>query len=89
MITQTDERYTDYKKFRPEEELYIALSELDFSWYEAEMTEVIKFWNDGCHITKIAQCMRRDTDEVAILIMDLARQGIIGERKGGCFGNLF
>jgi len=76
----------DLKKWRPHEELYIALSELDFSWYPDEVERVKKLWRYGLHIADIAEQLKRDPDEVAILIMDLARQKIIKPRKGGVFG---
>jgi hypothetical protein len=76
----------DSRKRRPREELYIALSELDFSWYPGEVEQVAQMWRDGIHIADIAEKMKRDTDEVVILIMDLARRGVIEPRKNGALG---
>ena len=78
----------DIKKWRPQEELYIALSELDFSWYHAEVERVRKLWAYGLHIAEIAERLGRDVDEVAVLIMDLARKNKIRRRKNGVLGEV-
>ena len=81
-------RKNDSRKMRPREELYIALSELDFSWYPGEVEQVAQLWRDGIHIADIAEKMKRDIDEVAILIMDLARRDVIEPRKNGAMGEV-
>lgn len=73
-------------KLRPKEELVIALDDLDFSWYRQEVERVKKLWIYGWHIADIAKQMQRKQDEVAILIMHLARKREIKRRKGGVFG---
>ena len=78
----------DLRKRRPREKLYIALSELDFSWYPDEVEQVAQFWRDGPHIAKIAEMLERDIDEVAVLIMDLARKNKIRRRKNGVLGEV-
>ena len=76
----------DSRKRRPWEELYIALSELDFSWYRGEVEQVAQLWRKGMPVADIAEKMKRDIDEVAILIMDLARRDVIEPRKNGVAG---
>lgn len=78
----------DIKKWRPQEELYIALSELDFSWFPGEVEKIKKLWAYGLHIAKIAEMLERDIDEVAVLIMDLARKNKIRRRKNGVLGEV-
>ena len=78
----------DSRKMRPREELYIALSELDFSWYRGEVEQVAQLWREGLPVADIAERMERDIDEVAILIMDLARRDVIGRRKNGALGEV-
>ena len=78
----------DSRKRRPREELYIALSELDFSWYPGEVEQVAQLWREGLPVADIAEKMERDVDEVAILIMDLARRGVIRRRKNGALGEV-
>lgn len=81
-------RRADLRKRQPREELYIALSELDFSWYHAEVEKIKKLWAYGLHIAKIAEMLERDIDEVAVLIMDLARKNKIRRRKNGVLGEV-
>jgi hypothetical protein len=78
----------DSRKRRPREELYIALSELDFSWYPGEVEQVAQLWRKGLPVADIAEKMKRDIDEVVILIMDLARRDVIGRRKNGALGEV-
>ena len=78
---------TDMQKIRPKEKLYIALSELDFSWYRGEVEYVKEAWGDNLHITDIAEELHRDVDEVALLVMDLARNDCIEHRGNGVFGD--
>lgn len=72
-------------KLRPAE-LYIALDNLDFSWYLAEVDNVAKAWESGMHIADIAAAFRRTDTEVFLLLLDLASKGKITEREGGVFG---
>jgi len=65
---------------------YIALMNLDFSWSWPKVLVVKKLWNAGYHIAEIAEEVDRIIDEVALLIMDLARKKKIQERPGGVFG---
>jgi hypothetical protein len=78
---------TDRWKLRPQEELIIALEDLDLSWFQDEVDKVKKLWEFGWYIADIAKQIKRDQDEVAILIMHLARCGEIKKRPGGVFGN--
>lgn len=75
-------------KLRPTE-LYIALDNLDFSWYPSEIPEVIRAWETGMHIADIASALDRSINEVFLLLLDLASKGKIKEREGGVFGNVY
>jgi len=87
MLAQQKRNYQDKWKLRPESSLIIILEDLDFSWFPQEISIVKKMWNTGCHIADIAEKIERDQDEVAVLVMHLARQGKIRLRKNGVFGN--
>lgn len=78
----------DTRKMRPEEELYIALYDLDFSWYGTEIEEVIAAWNAGEYISDIAAKVDRVTDEIVVLIMSLARENRVQLREGGVYGDI-
>lgn len=66
---------------------YIALIDLDFTWTKKQVKRVIAYWKSGYHIAEIARKVDRIIDEVAILIIDLARKEKIELRKGGVFGD--
>ena len=77
----------DRLKLRPKKELIIVLDDLDFSWLPAEVAKVKKLWDFGWHIADIAKTVKRNQDEVATLVMHLARKGEIQRRRGGVFGD--
>lgn len=77
--------FTNKYKLRPKE-LYTALEELDFTWYPAEVKNVIWQWNNLKGLYDIAKTMARDADEVALLLMDLSRRGQIEPRDNGIWG---
>ena len=66
--------------------LYIACSDMDLDWDIQEVQEVEEMWNKGIPLEMIASSFGRDLDEVAILIMDRARQGRLSKRKYGALG---
>lgn len=80
-------KYNDRLKLRPKRELVIALEDLDFTWFPHEIEKVKQFWDKGLHIAKISEQVKRDQDEVAVLIMHLARQRKIAKRKRGVLGH--
>lgn len=67
--------------------LYIAMEWLDFGWHQDEIARVIELWAEGEPLDQIAAKLDRDGDEVAILLMDLARRQRIRPRHNGVFGD--
>lgn len=65
---------TGPRAFKKRQKIYLALEELNFVWCEAEVSQVIDLWEQGLNIWDISKAMKRDPDEVTILIMDLARK---------------
>lgn len=65
---------------------YIALIDLDFSWSSKQVQKVKKMWWKGYSISDISSSLKRESDEVFLLLMDLARKGEIKKRKKGIFG---
>lgn len=68
--------------------LYIACEDMDFIWREQDVAEVERLWREGYDIRFIAKAVRRNIDEVVILIMDRARQGLLSQRQTGVFGKM-
>lgn len=63
--------------------LYIALEELDMLWDEEDVLRVKNAWKNNESVFAIGEKLQRDPDEVAVLIMDLARKGTIEKRALG------
>ena len=68
--------------------LYIACEDLDFIWREQDVAEVERLWREGYDIRFIAKSVRRNIDEVVLLIIDRARCGEIKRRPTGVFGKM-
>lgn len=77
---------SDLAKIRPHEELYIALQELDFSWYPHEVERVIEMWERGTPIWDMSVEFGRCQEEVFLLLLDLAMNGRVKRRPGGICG---
>lgn len=63
---------------------YVALEAgppFNFRWELAQVREIIRLWDVGVPICDIADQTDRDPDEVAVLIIDLARREIISGRR--------
>lgn len=80
---------TVYMTREPRNERVLIFEEDDFSfvWTGKEIRSVQNFWNEGRHIADISDEIERDQDEIAVLIIWLARHGRLRKRKGGVFGS--
>ncbi|MFE4522163.1 helix-turn-helix domain-containing protein [Cytobacillus firmus] len=70
----------------PRRKTVIVLEELDFIWDDAELAELIKFWERERSITWIGKYFERDPDEVLLALIHLARQDRIDKRQTGLKG---
>ena len=79
----------------------IILDDLDFCWSKSDIKKVTEMWLAGEKFPDIVETARpysrkgegnksssydSRADEVALLLIHLARQGIIKRRKGGVLG---
>ena len=64
----------------------IILEDLNFTWTDKTIEKVIELWNGGVHLKHISECIKRDGDEVFLLLIHLARKGKIKMRKGYVWG---
>lgn len=71
---------------RKRRKVYVALEDLDLIFDERDLPEMIRMWEDGLSLTDIARSFKRDPDEIACLIMSLARENRIPQRNGGAYG---
>ena len=56
---------------------YIALEDLDFSWKKREVKRVIGLINNGATIKELKKDLKREGDEIFLLLMDLVRNNRI------------
>lgn len=73
-------------------EQYIALEELEFGWDKQLLPQVKQWWQEGVPGWEIAERLKRDQDEVAMLLMSMRREVAgspitIKDRPGGWFGS--
>ncbi|UOF90822.1 helix-turn-helix domain containing protein [Fodinisporobacter ferrooxydans] len=68
-------------------QLYIALEDMDFIWDMKDIERVERMWEDGISIQAMSRRLDRDTDEIAVLIIDRVRKEKIKPRREGVFGN--
>ena len=66
--------------------MIIVLEEMNFMWNESDVEIFRTMWARGECITNIAEVLKRDTDEVALLVMDQKRKRKIKIRAGGVLG---
>ncbi len=78
-ITRLENRYMQKQRRK----LYIALEELDFTWSDEEVKQVIKMWKRNTPLIEIADHFNRMDEEVAVLIMDLSMKDKIKPREVG------
>ena len=67
--------------------IYLACEDMNFTWDEVEVLKFEGLWKAGLGLFEIADRLRRDPDEVALLIIDRSRQRRIKPRSGGIWGD--
>lgn len=63
--------------------IYVACEEMDFIWTGDQVEDFKRLWRDGIDIASISEILARDPDEVALLIISLARSNTITPREDG------
>ena len=79
----------DPLKLRPRTQLTVLLDQLDLTATPNELRTVREAWQSGDSVGDMAERLQRDPDEVALMIMHMARQLRIGPRPGGAYGTAF
>ena len=83
----------DTKKREPKEKIVCILDDLDLSWYPSEIKYAAQLWHQGMSIWEMAEILRplddsdNAADEVALLVIHMARQEIIRNRENGMMGS--
>ena len=65
---------------------YIALEDVDLDWKYEQVESFDKMWNEGYSLEYISGKLKREVDEVALLLMDRCRKGYVEKRKTGIEG---
>lgn len=74
-ITRIEKAYMTKRR----RNIYLACEDFDFTWDESQIYAVTKLYRKGASVYEIAEDpgIDRDPDEVAILIIDLGKKGIL------------
>lgn len=71
------------------QDVYIAFledEEFDLSFKRSVKNRVVELWKEGHSSECMAREIKRDEDEVAVLLIDLARRGEVMKRRNGVRG---
>lgn len=55
-------------------------------WTGIELKEVARLWKNGEHLGTMAEKLKRDPDDLAILVISLVKLGKLRKRPGGAYG---
>lgn len=67
-------------------ETYMLFEDTDFYWDERDVLRFDRMWNEGYSLEDIATYFQLHEDEIALLVIDRARQGYIQPRPTGLKG---
>jgi len=65
---------------------YIALDDLNLDWKRGQVDAFDQLWIEGYSLEYISGKLKREVDEVALLLMDRCRKGYVEKRKTGIEG---
>jgi hypothetical protein len=66
----------------------IILEDCKFDYTSGQVRKFIKLWNEGLHLTAIAEKFSLSTLEMALLTMHCDLNGWIDSRPGGAVGSI-
>ncbi|PKG28789.1 hypothetical protein [Cytobacillus horneckiae] len=73
---------------KPRKNRIVVLEDLNFVWDEPELMELAELWEQEYSVMYISDQLGRDTDEVIIGLIHLAREDMISQRRGGLLNGL-
>lgn len=73
---------------KPRKNRIVVLEDLNFVWDEPELMELAELWEQEYSVMYISDQLSRDTDEVIIGLIHLAREDLISQRRGGLLNGL-
>ena len=69
------------------DEVTVILEDVEFAWKKKDMDLVVKLWRYNKSIKYIIERIDRDGDEVFLLLLHLARNGLIKKRENFIWGD--
>lgn len=79
--------HLNYMNRRFQEDTIIILDDLEFTWEIDDIKKVKSLWDSGQSIENITAAVKREGDEVFLLLLHLARHEKISQRVGYIWGN--
>ena len=77
----------NYTNKLKENEVVIILQDMEFAWTKEDILKVKKMWNEDSSFNEIIKSIKREGDEVFLLLLHLSRNNKIQSREGFLWGN--
>ena len=69
-----------------EDDVVIILQDIEFAWNKKDISQAKKMWNENYSFKEIVKEIKREGDELFLLLLHLARKNQIKERVGFIWG---
>ena len=69
-----------------EDDVVIILQDIEFAWNKKDISKVKKMWDENYSFKEILKEIKREGDELFLLLLHLARKNQIKERVGFIWG---
>ena len=69
-----------------EDNVVIILQDIEFAWNKKDISKVKQMWNENYSFKEILKEIKREGDELFLLLLHLARKNQIKERVGFIWG---
>lgn len=69
-----------------EDDVVIILQDIEFAWNKKDISKVKQMWNENYSFKEILKEIKREGDELFLLLLHLARKNQIKERVGFIWG---
>ena len=70
-----------------EDDVVIILQDIEFAWNKKDISKVKQMWNENYSFKEILKEIKREGDELFLLLLHLARKNQIKERVGFIWEN--
>lgn len=69
-------------------DLEIILEDLEFTWKKSDIELIKKMWESNCSLERMIKTIKRDGDEVFLLLLHLSRNKELKKRKNYIWGGI-